>query len=607
MLSTIRSKMKFIGVVLMALCTIGTGAGLVIAGSLSLSLSASGRINSVMRNHMEADMMHDALRSDVVSILLAAAEGRADVMAESRKDLSEHSTHFREVVSTNEQLVTDPALIAVLHDLSAPLEQYISSAQRIAALSSTDPAAARAALPGFKARFVELEGRMAAASDEIEATLATTTARGELLAKVGIAAMILIILISIGVSLALVRMSMRNVVAPIGVLDSEMAALAAGRTDVEMSSSARKDEIGAVGRSVLALQALIIRRAQTEAAAQEAQRAQAEKAERAIAESQAMVVAAMTEGMEHLALGDLTFRITADFPGVYLKLKNDFNDAAARLEEALNSVDGNAEVIRSGTHEMAEATDDLSRRTEQQAASLEEAAAALTEVTATVNRSAKDARNASEVVQQALEEAKASGVIVSQAVGAMDTIQASSSEMGQIISVIDEIAFQTNLLALNAGVEAARAGDAGRGFAVVASEVRELAQRSASAAKEINTLISKSARQVSQGVELVRLAGSNVDEIAHRVVRIGTLIDDMAAGSQEQATALQEINLAIGHMDQMTQQNAAMVEEATAASHSLANETETLSRSVGRFSLTKPDLRSHHASGSGMHHGRAAA
>ena len=142
---------------------------------------------------------------------------------------------------------------------------------------------------------------------------------------------------------------------------------------------------------------------------------------------------------------------------------------------------------------------------------------------------------------------------------------------------------------------------------MVASEVRELAQRSASAAKEINTLISKSARQVSQGVELVRLAGSNVDEIAHRVVRIGNLIDDMAAGSQEQATALQEINLAIGHMDQMTQQNAAMVEEATAASHNLANETETLSRSVGRFSLTKPDMHALHASASRIHHDRVAA
>ncbi|MDB5422341.1 MAG: methyl-accepting chemotaxis sensory transducer, partial [Brevundimonas sp.] len=557
MLSTIRSKVKLAGLVMVILCALGSGSGLLIAESLSGSMADSARIAEVMRNHMQADMMHDALRSDVLAAMLAAQNGEADATTGIRADVTEHTATFRAAIEQNNALATDPETVTALNEVSEPLQQYIASAEQIVSLAGSDSVAAHAALPAFKTSFVELEGRMETISEQIESTLTATKSRADFLARGGIVVMILAILLSVGLSLGLIRLSMRTVVAPIGVLDDEMAALAQGRTDIELTSADRVDEIGAVGRSVVALQALIVERARAEAAAQAVQRSQAEQAQLAVAEQQAQVVAAMAEGLDHLMRGDLTHRIASDFPAGYEKLKADFNAAVVKLEETLTSVDGNASMIRGGAHEMTHAADDLSRRTEQQAASLEEAAAALEQITATVNRSAEGARKASDVVGEAREDAETSGHVVGQAVDAMDAIHASSKEMGQIISVIDEIAFQTNLLALNAGVEAARAGDAGRGFAVVASEVRALAQRSASAAKEINSLISNSGRQVSLGVDLVRQTGSNLERIACRVVNVGALINEMAAASQEQATALREVNTAVSHMDQVTQQNAA--------------------------------------------------
>jgi methyl-accepting chemotaxis protein len=227
----------------------------------------------------------------------------------------------------------------------------------------------------------------------------------------------------------------------------------------------------------------------------------------------------------------------------------------------------------------------LARRTEQQAASLEQTAATLTEITEAVKKSAEGASHARQVVTAADADAKQSAVVVRQAVEAMGAIAKSSQQISQIISVIDEIAFQTNLLALNAGVEAARAGEAGRGFAVVASEVRALAQRSAGAAKEIKALISDSAGQVDEGVKLVAETGRSLERIMGQVTDINAVVGDIAAGAHEQSTALQEINGAIDQMNLVTQQNAAMVEESTAAGHSLSLETTRLSQLISQFQV----------------------
>jgi len=255
----------------------------------------------------------------------------------------------------------------------------------------------------------------------------------------------------------------------------------------------------------------------------------------------------------------------------------------AALEQSMGAVSANTQAIRTGAGQISSASDDLSQRTEQQASSLEETAAALEEITATVKKTAEGAKHARDVVSTAKADADKSADVVREAMAAMTGIDKSSKQISQIIGVIDEIAFQTNLLALNAGVEAARAGEAGRGFAVVASEVRALAQRSASAAKEIKGLISDSSAQVGVGVDLVAETGDSLERIAKQVAEINAAVSDIAAGSYEQSTALEQINQAIGQMNLVTQQNAAMVEQSTAAGHSLSEETVKLAQIVSQF------------------------
>ncbi len=383
----------------------------------------------------------------------------------------------------------------------------------------------------------------------------------------------------------------RSIGGPVLGMVGLMKRLMGGETAIDVPYATRKDEFGAMGVAIVAFRDAAIEKTRVEAEAVahreavEAERARNQAAADAAAREQASVVKALGEGLDHLTRGDLTYTLTQAFPGEYVKLQADFNNAIGQLKEAMTVVVGNVSAIRSGSGEISQAADDLSRRTEQQAASLEETAAALDEITATVNRTASGARQASETVKAAKGDAETSGVVVRDAVDAMGAIEKSAQEISQIIGVIDEIAFQTNLLALNAGVEAARAGDAGRGFAVVASEVRALAQRSAEAAKEIKTLISASTQQVNTGVSLVGQTGEALARIVGRVAEIDGLVSEIAASAQEQATGLQQVNTAVNQMDQVTQQNAAMVEESTAASHSLSQEAETLAGSVSRFKI----------------------
>ena len=365
--------------------------------------------------------------------------------------------------------------------------------------------------------------------------------------------------------------------------------LARGDNGVDLAPLARGDELGQVVSSLtvfrdnqLNLERLKKEQDAATAAAEDSRRKAAEAAA-AVAEEQALVVNSLAEALDRLAGGDLTFRLNSEFPGDYLKLRDDFNSAISKLERAMRAISSSTAAIQSGAGEISHAADDLSRRTEHQAATLEETAAALDEITATVQKTAEGSSHGREAVTAAKADAERSGDIVSRAVTAMTQIDQSSRQISQIIGVVDEIAFQTNLLALNAGVEAARAGESGRGFAVVASEVRALAQRSAEAAKEIKGLISASSEQVAQGVELVGETGRALERIVTQVAEISNVVGEIAASAKEESLGLQQVNTAVNQMDQVTQQNAAMVEQSTAASRALAEEAEELGRLVSHF------------------------
>ena len=295
------------------------------------------------------------------------------------------------------------------------------------------------------------------------------------------------------------------------------------------------------------------------------------------------VVSEITSGLQHMKNGNLTYSIDQSFDAEYDSLRTNFNDTMGQLCQLLTQTSSAASNVLNGASEIRSASDDLASRTEQQAASLEESAAAMREVTGMVQETAQNAAEVGKQVSEAHNAATDGGAVVRRAVTAMSAIQKSSSEITNIIDVIDGIAFQTNLLALNAGVEAARAGDAGKGFAVVANEVRALAQRSADAAKDIKELITASTAGVSDGVALVDETGTVLVQISDRVAAINSRVSEIASSAQNQALRLQQVNLAVNEMDKMTQQNAAMVEESNAAARSLAEEATDLSQVVQRF------------------------
>ena len=380
---------------------------------------------------------------------------------------------------------------------------------------------------------------------------------------------------------------------PFKLVADDVGKLRRGEYSDRVALADRKDEIGSFANALdefrvdLASGKRLENEAEIHRKNAQIQQADIERERIETLEAQRVVVNELGNGLAELSKGNLAYRIKVDFNGEYATLKANYNKAIDRLEDTIKTVDLAVRNIGNGTREIGGGANNLSRRTEQQAANLEQTAAALNELTEQVRSSSLNAQKAAHSAGTASDDATQSRTVVESTILAIQAIEASSAQISSITGVIDEIAFQTNLLALNAGVEAARAGDAGKGFAVVAQEVRELAQRSATAAREIKSLTAKSQSQIREGVGLVDKTGLTLQGIVDHVVHISDLIKTMSNSAQEQASALLEVNAAIVQMDQVTQENAAMVEETTAAGAHLSEEIEKLRILVSKFKTSQ--------------------
>ncbi|MCF1471310.1 methyl-accepting chemotaxis protein [Agrobacterium vitis] len=618
------SNLSILKKVSLLVVLMGVAAGAIAAAgafglsSLGASLQNTGQREEVAREAMD-------LRVDIIAIsrmtyqLAFAPEKAADFAKETETRSSEMLARLPKIAATadeNEQ--------KQLQDVRTTLNTYFDQIRQMVKVAGTDAAKE----PGVMAKELSkaLDGQKAVtAAVKVYSTYSAKTlsaARSNAIADSQLTMIALLstaaisIVLGVAVSTLIAR---RGIVNPIRLLTDNMNRIAKGALGDTIPGTERGDEIGEMARALE-----IFRANRLQMQEMEAQEAALNSQSKDLQSSISSIVASAAAGnfsqritktyddadlqrfassvnelvanvdlgvtevrrvIAALSSSDLTQDMRGNFQGAFAELQSNVNHAMATLREAMQSIRGASGTITDNSGELSSAANQLARRTEQQAAALEETAAALEEITTTVRTSTERAHEANQMVEQTRNSAGKSGEIVRSAIDAMGRIEQSSQKISQIISVIDEIAFQTNLLALNAGVEAARAGEAGRGFAVVAQEVRELAQRSANAAREIKALINTSADEVKGGVSLVLSTGEALNEIVGLVDHVNGHVASIARAAQEQSAALAEINTSVNHMDQMTQQNAAMVEETTAASQVLASESRQLLVQLERFRL----------------------
>jgi len=625
---SILKKVSFLVLLMgVAACAIAASGAF---GLLSLgdSLRDTGAREEVAREAMD-------LRIDIIAIsrmtyqLAFAPENAADFAAETEKRSKEMLERLPKIAST-----ADANEKKELENIRATLNAYFDQIRTMVKVAGTDAgkqpgvmvAELNKALDGQKTVTAAVKVYSNYSAKSLANARASAISASQQTMFILVATAAISIFLGVFISVLVAR---RGIVNPIRILTANMAKIAKGELNEKAPGTERQDEIGEMARTLE-----IFRANRQHLQQMEEQDAALVSQSRDLQSSISMIVAAAAAGdfsqrirktyedadlsnfsnsvnelLDNVDLGitevrrvvaslsasDLTEDMRGSFKGAFAELQTNVNQAMSTLRGTMQSIRGAGKTITDNSSELSSSANQLARRTEQQAAALEETAAALEEITTTVRTSTERANEASKMVEQTRTSADKSGSIVRSAIDAMGRIEQSSQKIGQIISVIDEIAFQTNLLALNAGVEAARAGEAGRGFAVVAQEVRELAQRSANAAREIKALINASASEVNGGVALVLSTGEALNEIVDLVNHVNAHVISIARAAQEQSTALGEINTSVNHMDQMTQQNAAMVEETTAASQVLANEAQQLQIQLDQFRLESG------ASGYGAH------
>jgi methyl-accepting chemotaxis protein len=569
----------------------------VIAGVSAVNLHSQAAAVRAVATHDMPDSLRLAsigqrisdVHGDIYLMLTHQASGDAQASASVKPILAKIDDITKDVALA--KAAAPPELQTPLANLQKDLKDYRGGVEVVESMMGIDFKTASDFVAPFEAYYTRMTQTLTSA---VQAGVHAADRKAEAASAAADAATGLAIAMSavafLGVGFA-ATLNVYRVRRDVDRIASATRLLAEGNTGLDLDVLQRRDELGAIVDSLGVFrdnqQRLHGLKQEQEDLrhAEERARSDRETLRDEVEAQQRKVVTSLGLGLERLAQGDLTARLNEAFPSEYQKLKDDYNAAMGQLQESMRVIVDKTYGIQTRSGEVSAAAADLSRRTEKQASALEQTALSLNQVTATVGTTSTGVQAVRKTVTAATADTTQSGKVMDRAVSAMDQIAARSGEIGQIIGVIDEIAFQTNLLALNAGVEAARAGDAGKGFAVVASEVRALAQRSAEAAREIKALISASSIQVDEGVKLVAETGQALGRIVSHINAVNSVLTEIAASAENQSKSLAEVNSAVSSMDQVTQQNAAMVQESTVASQLLSEEAADLATLISRFRI----------------------
>ncbi|WP_245653508.1 methyl-accepting chemotaxis protein [Sphingomonas pituitosa] len=542
------------------------GTGIVSSWLLSAALDRQAGASALLRNHMEADMMHDAIRSDVLAALASRDPGVDIKLEDARKDLDEHLATLRKRIAEDVAFKGDAAIEAAAAKVGGPMTAYADAAQKIADATAIDPAAAKQQLPAFFQQFSVLEESMAAASDAIEHYSDSTARAGAVLGWITIALLVAALAAAVGGALYAARMAYRRLVHPLIALSETVERLTT-EPGTTLPETDRQDELGTLARAIAAFSGQV---------------------EIANAEKQAMtelIVDTVGSGLRNLANGDLTAHIDPDLTGPFSRLKHDFNTAADSLRGLIGTVHTGAGSLRRASTEITTAAEDLARRTEANAASLETTTAEVNQIDERLKTSVRAASETVDSADQTIEAVSSGRSRVSNAVTAMSRVSDSAKGIDAVIEGLDKIAFQTRVLAMNAAVEAGRAGEAGRGFAVVADLVSALAMRAEEEAGRARDQLTVTQVEIGTAVAAVEDVDGAFTSISENAQSVHKLLGQVAADNRVQSDSISRLSETIRVMDHSTQQNAAMVEQTSAAARNLMAEINQLVEQAGRFRI----------------------
>ncbi len=616
-----------LGALIVGIGILFSGLNYIVANSFKQTSAQSEILMSSMRAHMTADMLHDGLRGVVFHAMYAGAIGDAAEASGAQSELGEYGGEFRDAIATQDALAVPASVKAAAGDVKGPLEAYLAAAESIISkIAAKDLAGAQAELPSFDAAFSELEGKMSAVSDAIEAANHEVIRNSEGAANFSDMAIIGGLVLVVLLAVATLVLSGYLFLKPLGSMTKGFRELSDGNLDTTIEDRHIISEMSALGQVLRAFRAALVSKAemtgQTEAAAE--QTLQRANAAAALNGEIGNAVGAALEGdfsrrvsgsfadpdlaklaqsinslletvdrsigetgdvLSALANTDLTRRMAGNYAGALGRLRDDTNAVGEKLTEVVVNLQQTSRSLKTATGEILSGANDLSERTTKQAATIEETSATMEQLAATVLENAKRAEEASSNAAEVSQTAEDGGQVMQQATQAMERITVSSGKISNIIGLIDDIAFQTNLLALNASVEAARAGEAGKGFAVVAVEVRRLAQSAAEASSEVKVLIEQSGAEVAGGSKLVVEAARKLEAMLEGARKNYDLLQGIARESREQASSIEEVNVAVRTLDEMTQHNAALVEETNAAIEQTEAQATELDKVVAIFTI----------------------